>query len=182
MRLPPKLTMADAAAALAALRAEASGDRLAIDASALVDLDSAALALLLHARRLAADRGQAFELSVQMEEPDAGRLREAFHAAHEDAYGYRDPEAEVELVTLRATATEPGPDIDPAAVGQAAAGAERARRETVYGDTQILRGEPEPGEPVEGPAVVELPEATLAVPDGWAGEVLESGTIRIEKT
>jgi N-methylhydantoinase A len=127
-------------------------------------------------------RGQAFELSVQMDEPDADKLRDAFHAAHEDAYGYRDPEAEVELVTLRATATEPGPDIDPAAVGKAAEGAERSRRDTVYGDTEIIRGEPEPGEQIKGPAVVELREATLAVPDGWAGEVLESGTIRIEQT
>src|SRR3954468_5980411 len=127
-------------------------------------------------------RGQAFELSVQMDEPDADRLKEAFHAAHEHAYGYRDPEAEVELVTLRATATEPGPDIDPKAVGEAAEGAERTRRDTVYGDTEIVRGEPEPGEAITGPAVVELREATLAVPEGWAGEVLESGTIRIEKT
>jgi len=28
---------------------------------------------------------------------------------------------------------------------------------------------------------VELPESTLAVPPGWAGEVLGSGTIRLEQ-
>jgi N-methylhydantoinase A len=122
-------------------------------------------------------RGQAFELSV----PLSAGLEEDFHRAHEDAYGYRDPEAEVELVTLRATATTPGPEIDPNAVGEAAEGAERIRRDTIYGDTEIIRGEPEPGERIDGPAVVELREATLAVPPGWAGEVLESGTIRIEK-
>jgi N-methylhydantoinase A len=116
-----------------------------------------------------------------MGEPDADKLREAFHAAHEEAYGYRDPEAEVELVTLRATATRPGPEIDPAAVGDAAEGAERSRRKTTYGDTEVIRGEPAPGERVDGPAVVELREATLAVPPGWSGEVLESGTIRIER-
>ena len=49
-------------------------------------------------------RGQAFELSV----PLSDSLEEDFHRAHEEAYGYRDPEAEVELVTLRATATTPG--------------------------------------------------------------------------
>jgi N-methylhydantoinase A len=126
-------------------------------------------------------RGQAFELSIPMDQPDADALRDAFHAAHEDAYGYSDPEAEVELVTLRATATAPGPEIDPAAVGQAAEGAERSRRETIYGDTEVIRGEPEPGERIAGPAVVELREATLAVPPGWSGEVLDSGTIRIER-
>ena len=84
-------------------------------------------------------------------------------------------------MTLRATATTPGPEIDPKAVGQAATGAERSRRDTVLGDTEIITGEPEPGERIEGPAIVELPEATLAVPEGWSGEVLESGTIRIER-
>jgi len=122
-------------------------------------------------------RGQAFELAVALSD----HLEEDFHRAHEEAYGYRDPEAEVELVTLRATATTPGPDIDPDAVGQAAEGAERTRRDTLYGDTEVIHGEPEPGERIEGPAVIELPEATLAVPPGWSGEVLASGTIRIEK-
>ncbi|MDA0180267.1 hydantoinase/oxoprolinase family protein [Solirubrobacter phytolaccae] len=123
-------------------------------------------------------RGQAFELSV----PLSDHLEEDFHAAHEDAYGYRDPEAEVELVTLRATATTPGPEIDPDAVGRAAEGAERGTRTTLYGETTIIKGEPEPGERIEGPAVIELRESTLAVPPGWSGEVLPSGTVRIEWT
>ena len=49
-------------------------------------------------------------------------------------------------MTLRATATQPGPEIDPDAVGEAAEGAERSRRDTIYGDTEIINGEPEPGE------------------------------------
>lgn len=122
-------------------------------------------------------RGQAFELSV----PLSDHLEEDFHAAHEAAYGYRDPEAEVELVTLRATATTPGPEIDPDAVGATAEGATRSTRTTLYGETEIIRGEPAPGERIQGPAVVELRESTLAVPPGWAGKVLPSGTIRIER-
>ncbi|HWK26303.1 MAG TPA: hydantoinase/oxoprolinase family protein [Solirubrobacter sp.] len=118
-------------------------------------------------------RGQAFELSVELSD----HLEEDFHAAHERAYGYRDPEVEVELVTLRATATLPGPAITAAAGGEA----RRSRRRTVYGDTEIIRGDPAPGERIAGPAVVELREATLAVPPGWSGEVLASGTIRIER-
>src|SRR5215210_6577580 len=124
-------------------------------------------------------RGQAFELAVDAGD-DAGALREAFHAAHEEAYGFRDPEGEVELVTLRATATEPGPDVDAAAAGAAAQGAGRSSRTATFGgrehEATILTGEPEPGTTLEGPALVELPEATLAVPPGWAGEVLASGT------
>ena len=129
-------------------------------------------------------RGQAFELAVEAHDA-AEELREAFHAAHEEAYGFRDPEGEVELVTLRATATEPGPDVDAAAAGAAAEGAERSTRTALFGGAEheatVLAGEPEPGTEIEGPALVELPEATLAVPPGWAGEVLDSGTIRLEK-
>ena len=129
-------------------------------------------------------RGQAFELAVVAHE-SAEELREAFHGAHEEAYGFRDPEGEVELVTLRATATEPGPDVDAAAAGAAAEGASESTRTAIFGgeehETTVITGEPEPGTAVEGPALVELPESTLAVPPGWAGEVLESGTIRLEK-
>ena len=90
-------------------------------------------------------RGQAFELAVDAgEEPDPDRLREAFHAAHEEAYGFRDPEGEVELVTLRATATEPGPDVDPAAAGAAAGGVERSTRTVRFGgeehEAEVLTG------------------------------------------
>jgi N-methylhydantoinase A len=124
-------------------------------------------------------RGQAFELAVELDEPDA--LREQFHRAHESAYGYSDPEVEVELVTLRATATVPGPELDPRADGTA----ERSRRRAVFDgeehDAEVIRGEPPPGEQIRGPAIVELPEATLAVPPGWGGEVLRDGTIRIER-
>jgi N-methylhydantoinase A len=99
-------------------------------------------------------RGQAFELAVAGPlEPEPERLRDAFAAAHQEAYGYRDPDGVVELVTVRVTAAIPGPEVE--AHGEA-------------------------GERIEGPTVVNLPEATLVVPEGWRGEVLDGGTIRLE--
>ena len=58
--------------------------------------------------------GQAFELPVSAptRPPPAADLREAFEAAHEERYGYRDRDGEVELVTLRVTAAVPGPRLD----------------------------------------------------------------------
>jgi N-methylhydantoinase A len=131
-------------------------------------------------------RGQAFELSVESSTaPDPDELRAAFAAAHERAYGFRDPDGEVELVTVRVTATEPGPRIDAAAAGAAGRGAKRSTRRAIFDgeqhDAVVLTGEPEPGTAIEGPAICELPEATLAVPPGWAGRVEDSGTIRIER-
>ena len=131
-------------------------------------------------------RGQAFELTVDADrEPDPDDLRERFAAAHERAYGYRDDDGDIELVTLRVTATEPGPDVDAAAAGAAGAGAETSARTAWFDgeehEAEVIAGEPAPGAEVTGPAICELPEATLAVPPGWAGRVEDSGTIRLER-
>ena len=45
----------------------------------------------------------------------------------------------------------------------------------------VIRGTPAPGEPIAGPAVVELPESTVLVAPGWTGEVDETGTIRMRR-
>ncbi len=130
-------------------------------------------------------RGQAFELSIPTgEEPEPEALRDAFAAAHEEAYGYRDPEGEVELVTIRVTAATPGPELS-ADAGEGR-GLEESTRTAVFDDgdeheARVLTGEPEPGTSVDGPAICELPEATLVVPPGWAGAVERAGTIRLER-
>ena len=129
-------------------------------------------------------RGQAHELTVRdLAEPGVAPLRCAFENLHEERYGYRDGAAPVEVVTIRATASVAGPELDLAA--GASAGSERSRRAVVFGgeehDAEILRGEPAPGERIAGPAICELPEATLAVPPGWRGSVDDAGTIVLER-
>jgi N-methylhydantoinase A len=130
-------------------------------------------------------RGQAFELSVATEEdPEPEALREAFAAAHEERYGYRDPEGAVELVTVRVTAAVPGPELDPDDAGPGRGVEESARTVVLAGEeheARVLTGEPEPGAELDGPAVCELPEATLVVPPGWRGRVEAAGTIRLER-
>src|SRR4051812_3251995 len=47
-------------------------------------------------------QGQAFELPVEGDpRPDPVELRRAFDRAHHDRYGYSDPDAQLELVTIR---------------------------------------------------------------------------------
>jgi N-methylhydantoinase A/oxoprolinase/acetone carboxylase beta subunit len=96
-------------------------------------------------------RGQAHELTVRGD----GDLREAFERLHEERYGYRDPDAEVEVVTVRATRREPGADV-------------------VLGDGREQA-------PVAGPLVVELEGSTVWVPEGWSGAWDEDGTLRLER-
>lgn len=106
-------------------------------------------------------RGQAFELAVALEADAApAELRAAFEDAHEERYGYRDPEQEIELVTVRVSATTPAPPLPPAAHA---------------GDG------PPPGTRVPGPAVVPLPESTLLIPAGWEGVVRDDGTIDVRR-
>lgn len=130
-------------------------------------------------------RGQAHELTVRgLERPTAGRVRAAFEDLHEERYGYRDAQAPIEVVTIRATARLPGPQLDLAA-SASGGGARRTRRTVVFAgeehDAEVWRGEPAPGEKIAGPAICELPEATLAVAPGWSGSVDEAGTIVLER-
>jgi phospholipid transport system transporter-binding protein len=64
MQLPPSLTLAQTPQALAGLRLAlsqaASGVPFIVDASALAEFDTSAIALLLEAQRLARERGLGF--------------------------------------------------------------------------------------------------------------------------
>jgi N-methylhydantoinase A/oxoprolinase/acetone carboxylase beta subunit len=97
-------------------------------------------------------RGQSHELTVRGAARD--ELRERFEALHEERYGHRDPDGEVELVTIRVTGRLPAAPVDFGAPA---------------------------GEQVTGPAVIALPEATLVVPEGWSGTTDDTGTIVLER-
>jgi N-methylhydantoinase A/oxoprolinase/acetone carboxylase beta subunit len=97
-------------------------------------------------------RGQSHELTVRGAQPD--EVRERFEALHEERYGHRDPDGEVELVTIRVTGRLPAAPVDFGAPA---------------------------GERVTGPTVVALPEATLVVPEGWSGTTDDTGTLVLER-
>ncbi len=130
--------------------------------------------------------GQAFELPVDDENGpmSAAELRSAFEQAHETRYGYRDQQADVELVNLRASVWGEAPALEPRAhAGETPAQPERTP--IVLGgervDAALLRGEPVPGTALEGPALFALPEATLLVAPGWSAEVDDHGTISMRR-
>jgi N-methylhydantoinase A len=94
--------------------------------------------------------GQAFELPVGGDpRPDPAELRRAFDREHEDRYGYSDPDADLELVTIRVAVALPGAESRPA------------------------EWEGLPAEEVRGPEVVALPGSTLVIPDGWRARAKE---------
>lgn len=97
-------------------------------------------------------RGQSFELTVSDLSADPDHLRELFEEAHERQYGYRDPDAAIELVTVRRRYLQPGPD-------------------PVLADPVH--------EPVEGPASIDLQQATVYLPNGWRLASEGHGLLRI---
>jgi N-methylhydantoinase A len=127
--------------------------------------------------------GQAFELAVEGElHAEPRDLREAFEAIHEVRYGYHDSDQALELVTLRVSATLAGADVSLSEADEPEQ-VERGEREATLDGERItfstMRGLVPSGTEIEGPCVVELPESTLLVPPGWAGEVDDTGTIHI---
>jgi N-methylhydantoinase A len=168
-------------AALTAEAIAADVAELAASARAALGAPAAPIAATYELRY----RGQAFELAVEAA-PDATpeQLREAFERAHEERYGHRAPEQEIELVTVRVRAV-----LESEALAElpspGGAAQEPARRHARLGgagvELAVWRGALPPGTRIEGPAVCELPESTLLVPAGWAGEVTASGAVELAK-
>jgi N-methylhydantoinase A/oxoprolinase/acetone carboxylase beta subunit len=97
-------------------------------------------------------QGQSYELPISAPPRD---LRQAFEAEHEARYGYRDPQQELELVTIRVSARLKGAQVElPEATGP---------------------------ERITGPTVVRLPESTLVVPPLWEGTTDLGGTIHLRR-
>jgi N-methylhydantoinase A len=124
--------------------------------------------------------GQAFELTVHgSAAPDPGALRQAFNTVHRDHYGFYDADAELELVTVRVAVAEAGaqPQLgEPQPTDKA--GTRPAWFDGEQLDARIVRGVPAS---IEGPAIAELPGATLVVPPGWHARHVGAGTLVMER-
>jgi N-methylhydantoinase A len=136
--------------------------------------------------------GQSFELPVtvppgSLSAADLLRLRDEFHAMHERAYGYAAPEDPVELVNVRLAAigVTPKPRRAPLAEGgPSAAPALKGRRDVWFAETagfrptQVLdRGKLLCGNVIDGPAIIEEPDASTLVHPGFTATVDEHGNL-----
>jgi N-methylhydantoinase A len=120
--------------------------------------------------------GQAFELSIEGGlEPDPSELRSAFDRAHEERYGYLDPDAELELVTIRVAAALPGAEPPSAAAEPAEP---RGSRPALFDGERLDTAVLGPGAAeIAGPAIFELPGSTLVVPPGWRARSDADGVV-----
>jgi N-methylhydantoinase A len=121
--------------------------------------------------------GQAFELPVVAEYTD---LASAFHAAHEERFGFSEPDASVELVTLRVSvSTPPSQARTPGASVTNTPSTES--RTTWFGGEEfsavVVAGAPPAGEAIGGPAVIEQSQTTIVVPPGWVASSAGADTV-----
>jgi len=130
--------------------------------------------------------GQGYELTVTLPEGAVGdgiaaALRDAFHAVYAHRYGYADPKAEVELVTVGSTVIGSGPEVrlPPHRPGtRDVAEARKADRPVYFPESRDYIACPiydrtrlPVGARVTGPAVVEEAESTTVLPPGATGEL-----------
>ncbi len=136
--------------------------------------------------------GQSHELSVPLPAgpltpADVERARDAFHAAHERAYGYAAREDTVELVNVRLTAIGVSPKPRRPALPKATddlASATKGHRPVWFAEADgfarcavLDRARLACGHVVAGPAAIEEMDATTLVHPGWRADVDEHGNL-----
>jgi N-methylhydantoinase A len=128
--------------------------------------------------------GQSFELAVEAgPEPDPSELVNAFADAHEERYGFKVPDAPVELVAIGLALSDEAPEPDlTAADSELVESSRRVHFGEEWLDAFVARGEPRAGAEFHGPAVIELPETTLVLPPGWSARADNHGSLVAERS
>lgn len=119
--------------------------------------------------------GQAFELAVghDQETPDTAVLATDFHQLHDSRFGFSDPDASIELVTIHVSvsAQETGSDLAPASISAAGTETRESSRQAWFcggwHEARVFHG-PLDALIVNGPAIIELDQATIVVPPEWS--------------
>jgi N-methylhydantoinase A len=123
--------------------------------------------------------GQSYELTVDA----AANWLDAFHAAHQQRFGFKREDAVVEAVTLRVTARASVARPQPAAAGPATSTPPTERPTRVYVDGTwrevplYRRDGLRSGQEIEGPAVIAEYSATTWLPEGWRAVSTASGDL-----
>ena len=127
-------------------------------------------------------RGQSYELTVPWDPRDPDR---AFHAAHQQIYGYADPTREAEVVTIRVQATLAVDKPSLTMEQQSVRGAASERRVFAGGKWRtmpVLSRTAVGTRSTAGPALILDYGATTVVPPGWSYRVDAIGNLMLSRT
>ena len=136
--------------------------------------------------------GQNHELTVDVpggtfDAPSLAAVKENFHAAHQELFGYASRDKLLELVTFRVKASVPvergnfnaGVEVGARTI------APRTHRKVYFDETGFVdcavyeRTTLRPRDTIEGPAIVEQMDATTVIPPDFTGRVDEHGNLML---
>ena len=134
-------------------------------------------------------RGQAYEVAVDMpaRPPFLGTVSAKFHKLHKRQFGFSEPDAEIELVNLRAISVNQRPKPRLPAIPPNGGGKLVGDRGRVFAGGQwleaqfISRESLGSGSSGMGPVVIEEATATSYIPRGWRFAVNASGHIDVTR-
>ena len=134
--------------------------------------------------------GQAYELTVpvpggEFDQDTIEQVETNFHEMHEQRYGYSRPDENIEIVTLRVDGRIPTPSletaVDPTTEDPMLGEREVYFAESGYQPTTIYdRMSLDPGQRIDGPAILEETDSTSLVPPGTSARITEHGNVIIE--
>ncbi len=124
-------------------------------------------------------RGQSHELTVQLPTVgDVKSIRQAFHVAHDERFGFSSVDVPVEVVIARAKARHAGYE---GAVGLSQdSQSGDARWADVTWDrprSTLVLPRSSADDRVSGPAIITQIDTTVTIPPGWIGEPLSGGSL-----
>jgi N-methylhydantoinase A len=133
--------------------------------------------------------GQSYEIEVGLDPEwiragDAAPLLEAFHRAHERAFGHADLDAPVEMVNLRVQLRGARPRV-PLAEIASGTGARAAGGRRIWLDGRAMaarvyeRASLGTGDRVVGPAIIEQHDTTVLIPGGDVADVDRFGNLLV---
>ena len=132
--------------------------------------------------------GQVHEVELTVESTDItkhrfDRIRQQFHERHRAIYSYATESDPIEVVNLRLTGIGKSPEVPTTEIALQAGSigdSERVNREAFMPELGFIEvnvfdgGILEPGNAIEGPAIVELPETNIVI-DGRSSLSVEEG-------
>ena len=128
-------------------------------------------------------RGQSHELTVSLNDAHhAQAVRDAFHEAHRERFGFSSEDTPVEVVTARAKARHSGYRGEVGGTQESSNAGQRTEAVTWdrARDTLVLaRGSVT--ESVSGPAIITQVDTTVTVPPGWSAAPLPSGSLLLNR-
>ncbi len=129
-------------------------------------------------------RGQSFELSMPVEPSiSLASVAAAFHSLHRQRYGWEDAAQAIEVVQARLAASESValPVLSAQVAPESSPGSRTAWFAGKFQTVPLFdRTRLGAGSAIRGPALIDMPEATVVVPAGWRGHIDRCGTLVLE--